>query len=173
VDRRNRQRPEWSPIAEAVIGPKPGMLISRRAVSSFCASLAMMRSSRAIASSRLRNCTTSGATASHTSNGIVSSQASMRRPTRGRVVAPAGRSRQPRPVPAQSVEQLRALRDQQLSGLVAHQNRLVLERAHADKPHRRPAHRLSSRRRPRRRSSAVGYMASRKREASGAPHGQE
>ena len=30
-------------IAEAVIGPKPGMLISRRAVSSFCTSFAMMR----------------------------------------------------------------------------------------------------------------------------------
>ena len=30
-------------IAEAVIGPKPGMLISRRAVSSFCASFAMVR----------------------------------------------------------------------------------------------------------------------------------
>src|SRR5271156_6156364 len=50
-------------IAEAVIGPKPGMLISRRAVSSFCASFAMVRSSRAIASSRFRNCTTSGANA--------------------------------------------------------------------------------------------------------------
>jgi hypothetical protein len=31
----------------------------------------------AIASSRLRNCITSGASASHTSNGIVSSQASI------------------------------------------------------------------------------------------------
>jgi transposase len=30
-------------IAEAVIGPKPGMLIRRRAVSSFCASFAMIR----------------------------------------------------------------------------------------------------------------------------------
>jgi hypothetical protein len=58
------------------MGPKPGMLISRRAVSSFCASFAIVRSSRAIASSRFRNCTTSGASASHTSNGIVSSQAS-------------------------------------------------------------------------------------------------
>ena len=63
-------------MAEAVMGPKPGMLISRRAVSSFCASFAIVRSSRAIASSRFRNCTTSGASASHTSNGIVSSQAS-------------------------------------------------------------------------------------------------
>jgi len=35
-------------IAEAVIGPKPGTLINRRAVSSFCASFAMMRSSFAI-----------------------------------------------------------------------------------------------------------------------------
>ena len=34
-------------IAETVIGPKPGMLIKRRAVSSFCA-FAMMRSSCAI-----------------------------------------------------------------------------------------------------------------------------
>ena len=59
-------------IAEAVIGPKPGMLYRRRAVSSFCASSAMMRSSRAIASSRFRNCTTSRcASASHTSNGII------------------------------------------------------------------------------------------------------
>ena len=65
-------------IAEAVIGPNPGMLISRRAVSSCCASFAMVRSSRAIASSRFRNCTTSGASASHTSNGIASSQASIR-----------------------------------------------------------------------------------------------
>jgi hypothetical protein len=32
-------------IAEAVIGPKPGMLISRRAVSSFCASFAQRGSS--------------------------------------------------------------------------------------------------------------------------------
>jgi hypothetical protein len=56
---------------------EPGMLISRRAVSSFCASFAMVRSSRAIASSRFRNCTTSGASASHTSNGTVSSQASI------------------------------------------------------------------------------------------------
>ena len=47
-------------IAEAVIGPKPGMLISRRAVSSFWASFAIVRSSRAIASSKFRNCTTSG-----------------------------------------------------------------------------------------------------------------
>jgi hypothetical protein len=62
-------------IAEAMIGPKPGMLISRRVVSSFCASFAMVRSSRSIASSRFRNCTTSGASASHTSNGIVLSQA--------------------------------------------------------------------------------------------------
>jgi hypothetical protein len=58
------------------MGPKPGMLISRRAVSSFCTSFAIVRSSRAIAS-RFRNCTTSGANASHTSNGIVSSQPSI------------------------------------------------------------------------------------------------
>ena len=64
-------------IAEAAIGPKPGMLISRRAVSSCCASFAMVRSRRTIASSRFRNCTTSGASASHTSNGIVSSQSSI------------------------------------------------------------------------------------------------
>src|SRR5271166_1833667 len=63
-------------IAEAVVGPKPGMLIRRRAVSSFCAIFAIVRSSRAIAWSRFRNCTTSGASASH-SNGIVSSQASI------------------------------------------------------------------------------------------------
>src|ERR1700722_6274663 len=53
------------------------MLISRRAVSFFSASFAIVRSSRAIASSRFRNCTTSSASASHTSNGIASSQASI------------------------------------------------------------------------------------------------
>ena len=53
-------------IAEAVMGPKPGMLVSRRAVSSFCASFAMLRSSRAIASSRLRYCTTSSVNDLHT-----------------------------------------------------------------------------------------------------------
>ena len=42
-------------IAEAVIGPNPGMLISRRAVSSFCAIFTIVRSSRAIASSRFRS----------------------------------------------------------------------------------------------------------------------
>ena len=35
-------------VAEAVIGPNPGMLISRRAVSSFCAIFAIVRSSRTI-----------------------------------------------------------------------------------------------------------------------------
>ena len=39
-------------LAEAVIRPKPGMLISRRAVSSFLAIFTIVRSSRAIASSR-------------------------------------------------------------------------------------------------------------------------
>src|SRR5271168_3224945 len=112
-------------IAEAVIGPKPGMLISRRAVSSFCASFAMLRSSRAIASSRLRNCTTSGASASHTSNGIVagldqlSQFAGVSGPLR-RDHADLGQ------VAAQPIEQLRALRDQHLPRLVAHQRRLVL-----------------------------------------------
>ena len=63
--RRSWMYPEMvAAIAEAVIGPKPGMLIKRRAVSSFCASFARMRSSRAIASSRFRSCTTSGASAS-------------------------------------------------------------------------------------------------------------
>jgi predicted glycoside hydrolase/deacetylase ChbG (UPF0249 family) len=37
----------------------------------------VLRLSRGIASSRLRNCTTSGANASHTSNGIVSLHASI------------------------------------------------------------------------------------------------
>ncbi len=54
-------------IAEAAMGPKPGMHISRRTASSFWAILAIVRSSRAIASSRVRNCTASGANASHTS----------------------------------------------------------------------------------------------------------
>ena len=62
-------------IAEAMIGPKPGMLIGRRAVSPRCASLAMVCSNRTISSSRFRNCITSGANTSQTSNGIVLSQA--------------------------------------------------------------------------------------------------
>jgi hypothetical protein len=64
--------------ADAVTGPMPGMLISRRAVSSFCAICAMVRSQRAIASSRFRNRTMSGASALHLAGGIVSSSASMR-----------------------------------------------------------------------------------------------
>jgi hypothetical protein len=42
--------PVVAAIAEAVIGPKPGILISRRAVSSFSAIFTIVRSSRAIAS---------------------------------------------------------------------------------------------------------------------------
>ena len=53
-------------------------------------------------------------------------------------------------VAAQAVQQLRSLRDQHLPRLVTHHRRLVLERAHADKPHRRPRHRLADRRRVRR-----------------------
>ena len=68
------------------------MLISRRAVSSFCASFAIVRSSRAIASSRFRNCTTSGASASHTSNGIVSSQASISSASSRPCLGPCGRN---------------------------------------------------------------------------------
>jgi hypothetical protein len=36
---------------------------------------------------------------------------------------------------SQPIDQLRALRNQHLARLVAHQSRLVLERAHANKPH--------------------------------------
>jgi hypothetical protein len=122
-------------IAEAVMGPKPGMLISPRAVSSFSASFAMLRSSRAIASSRLRSCTTSGAGASHASNGIVSSQASINSASSRANRSSAERSRRPR-------SSARA-RDQHLPRLVTHQRRLVHERAHADKPHRRPGHRFT------------------------------
>ncbi len=50
-------------------------------------------------------------------------------------------------VAAQPIEQLRALRDQHLPRLVAHQRRLILQRAQAHKPHRRPRHRLANRRR--------------------------
>ena len=50
-------------------------------------------------------------------------------------------------VAAQAVQQLRSLRDQHLSRLVTHQRRLVLQRAHTDKPHRRPRHRLADCRR--------------------------
>jgi hypothetical protein len=117
------------------MGPKPGMLISPRAVSSFSASFAMLRSSRAIASSRLRSCTTSGASASHASNGIVSSQASINSASSRANRSPAERSRRPR-------SSVRA-RDQHLPRLVTHQRRLVHERAHADKPHRRSGHRFT------------------------------
>src|SRR5580692_2258057 len=117
-------------IAEAVIGPKPGTLINRRAVSSFCASFAMLRSSLAIASSRLRNCTTSGASASQTSNGTVSSQgldqlsqfAGVSQPLRSDH-ADLGQ------VPTQAVQQLRSLSNQHLARLVTHQHCLVLTRA--------------------------------------------
>ena len=50
-------------------------------------------------------------------------------------------------VAAQAVQQLRSLRDQHLPRLVTHQRRLVRKRAHTDKPHRRPRHRLTDRRR--------------------------
>jgi hypothetical protein len=50
-------------------------------------------------------------------------------------------------VAAQAVRQLRALANQHLACLVAHQRRLVQERAHADKPHRRPPHGFANRRR--------------------------
>jgi hypothetical protein len=46
-------------------------------------------------------------------------------------------------VAAQAVQQLRSLRDQHLPRPVTHQGRLVLQRAHTDKPHRRPRHRLA------------------------------
>jgi hypothetical protein len=77
-------------IGDEPRGPKPGMVISRRAVSSFCAIFTIVRSSRAIASSRLRNCTTSGASASHTSNGIVSSQASISAASSRACLGPCG-----------------------------------------------------------------------------------
>ncbi len=46
------------------MGPKPGMFISRLAVSSFRAGFATERSQLAIASSRFRSCNTGGANAS-------------------------------------------------------------------------------------------------------------
>jgi hypothetical protein len=49
-------------------------------------------------------------------------------------------------VAAQAVQQLRPLSNQHLPRLVPHQRRLVLQRAHADKSHRRPRHRLANRR---------------------------
>jgi hypothetical protein len=75
----------------AVIGPKPGVLISRPAVSSFCASFAMLRSSQAIASSRWRNCTTSGTDTSHTSTEFISSQASISSASSRACLGPAPR----------------------------------------------------------------------------------
>ena len=73
-------------IADAVIGPKPGILINRRAVSSRCASLAIVRSSRAIASSRFRSWMTSGASASQTSTGSSRRRSQCDRPVLARVL---------------------------------------------------------------------------------------
>ena len=131
------------------------MLIRRRAVSSRCASFAIMRSSRAIASSRFRNCTTSGASASHTSNGSVSSQASISSASSRACLGPCAAItptsvKWPRSPLRSCVRCVTSIS----RALCCHQRRLVLTRAHADKPHRRPGHRLADRRRVRRR----GYL---------------
>src|ERR1700732_1350593 len=46
-------------------------------------------------------------------------------------------------MPAKRVDQLRALRHQHFARLVMHERRLVLQRAHAGKAHRRPCHRFA------------------------------
>jgi hypothetical protein len=53
--------------------------------------------------------------------------------------------------PAKRIDQLRALRHQHLARLVMHEHRLVRQRAHVDKAHRRPCHRFTD-------SSGVGRV---------------
>jgi hypothetical protein len=105
----------------------------------------MVRSSRAIAWSRFRNCTTSGASASHTSNGTVSSQASISSASSRACQGPCAAMTPTSVKWPRAVQQLRSLRDQHLARLVPHQGRLVLQRAHANKSHRRPGHRFTYR----------------------------
>ena len=123
-------------IAEAVIGPNPGMLISRRAVSSFCAIFAIVGSSRTnafIQTMKLMN-EFRQRLAHFKRDSLVAGLdqigqfAGVSGPLRGDD-ADLGQ------VAAQPIEQLRALRDQHLPRLVTHQRRLVLQRAQAHKPH--------------------------------------
>jgi hypothetical protein len=133
------------------MGPKPGMLISRRAVSSFWAILrdgAVTASDRLVEVAQLHHERRQRLTHDQryrlvTRLDAIGQFAAVSRPLR-RDHADLGQ------VPAQAVQQLRSLRNQHLPRLVTHHYGLVLQRAHADKSHRRPCHRLANHRRVRR-----------------------
>jgi hypothetical protein len=127
------------------MGPKPGMLISRRAVSRELRDGAVEPGNRFVEVAQLhhqrrqrlahfkRDCLVAGL-----------DQLSQFVGVSGPLRSDHADLRQ---VAAEPIEKLRALRDQHLARLVPHQRRLVLTRAHANKSHRRSGHSLADRRR--------------------------
>jgi hypothetical protein len=118
-------------IAEAVMGPKRECSLAR---GQFHPSAPVLRCCDRAEQSLRRGCVVAppAAPAPRT----LQTGLSRRRPRSTRANrSSAERSRRPR-------SSARA-RDQHLPRLVTHQRRLVHERAHADKPHRRPGHRFT------------------------------